>query len=76
MTENPNADIKAMSFETALSELEKILSVILRTENVIGVDVCGECSPSLEVFEEERESKVNGEANQELLSLYLSANKQ
>lgn len=60
----------------SLSELEKILSVILRTENVIGVDVCGECSSSLEVFEEERESKVNGEANQELLSLYLSANKQ
>ena len=59
----------------SLPELEKIFSVILRTEIVIGMDVCGECSPSLEVFEEERENEVNGEANKELLSLYLSAGK-
>ena len=60
----------------SLPELEKIFSVILRSEDVIGVDVCVECSSSLEIFEEERESEVNGEANQELLSLYLSADKQ
>lgn len=57
----------------SLPELEKIFAVILRAENVIGVDVCGECSPSLEVFEEERGNEVNSEANQELLSLYLSS---
>lgn len=56
-----------------LTELEKIFSVILRNENVIGVDVCGECSPTLEVFEEERDDQINGEANKELLNLYLES---
>lgn len=57
----------------SLPELEKVFSVILRTERVIGVDICGECSPTLQVFEEERDNEVNGEANRELLNLYLNA---
>lgn len=55
-----------------LSELEALLGIIFRNEKVIGVDVCGECSRSLDVFEEQRNERINGHANAELLSLYLS----
>lgn len=54
-----------------LSELEALLGIIFRNEKVIGVDVCGECSRSLDVFEEQRNERINGHANAELLSLYL-----
>lgn len=55
-----------------LPELEEVLSAILKKENVIGIDICGECSSSLDVFEEERELEINSKANRELLNLILS----
>jgi len=54
-----------------LSELESLLCTIFHNERVIGVDVCGECCRALDVFEEQREEKINGHANVELLSLFL-----
>lgn len=54
-----------------LSELESLLCTIFHNERVIGVDVCGECFRALDVFEEQREEKINGHANVELLSLFL-----
>lgn len=55
----------------SLKELEQLLGIIFRQENIIGVDICGECSPSLDLFEEERELRIDGKANAELLSLFL-----
>lgn len=55
----------------SLKELEQLLGIIFRQEKIIGVDVCGECSPSLDLFEEERELRIDGKANAELLSLFL-----
>lgn len=54
-----------------LPELESLLGIIFRNEKVIGVDVCGECSHSLDIFDEQRVGQINGHANAELLSLYL-----
>lgn len=54
-----------------LSELEALLGIIFHNEKVIGVDVCGECSRALDVFEEQRDEQINGHANAELLSLFL-----
>lgn len=56
----------------SLNELEHLLAVIFRSEKVIGVDVCGECSMSLDYFEEQRELIKDGKANSELLALFLS----
>lgn len=54
----------------SLASLESLLSIILRNENVIGIDVCGECTPSLDLFDEQRSISIDGKANHELLSLY------
>lgn len=55
----------------SLDELEHLLGIILSKESVIGVDICGECPRSLSLFEEKRELEIDGEANQELLTLFL-----
>lgn len=54
----------------SLNSLESLLTIILRNENVIGIDVCGECTPSLDLFDEQRSLNIDGKANKELLSLY------
>ena len=36
----------------SLWELEKLLAVILQKEQVVGIDICGECSTTLNLFEE------------------------
>ena len=50
----------------SLASLESLLSIILRNENVIGIDVCGECTPSLDLFDEQRSISIDGKANHEL----------
>lgn len=54
----------------SLASLENLLTIILRSENVIGIDVCGECAHSLDLFDELHCLSIDGKANQELLSLY------
>ena len=34
-----------------LSELEQLLAVVFRQERVIGIDICGECPATLNLFE-------------------------
>ncbi len=53
-----------------LSELEQLLGVILRQERVIGMDICGECAATLDIFEEGREAELDSLANQQLLALF------
>lgn len=54
----------------SLASLESLLSIIIRSENIIGIDVCGECTHSLNLLAAQRSLTVDGYANRELLSLY------
>ena len=56
----------------SLQELEQLLAVVFRHEKIAGIDICGECSATLDLFEEKREAAINGRANQELLELISS----
>ena len=42
----------------SLQELEELLAIVLRKERVVGIDICGECSATLTLFEERREATV------------------
>jgi hypothetical protein len=53
--------------------LEKLLAVILQKEQVVGIDICGECSTTLNLFEEKRETIMDSRANKELLRLIRSS---
>ena len=57
----------------SLWELEKLLAVILQKEQVVGIDICGECSTTLNLFEEKRETIMDSRANKELLRLIRSS---
>lgn len=46
--------------------MEKLLSIILKKEENYRVDICGECSSSLDVFQKNRELSINSKANKEL----------
>ena len=56
-----------------LRELEKLLAVILQKEQVVGIDICGECSTTLNLFEEKRETVMDSQANKELLRFIRSS---
>lgn len=58
-----------------LSELEQLLAVVFRQERVIGIDICGECSSTLNLFEEMRETEIDNRANGELLRFCRSFEK-
>lgn len=55
-----------------LEELEQLLSIILKHEQTIGIDICGECPATLNIFEEEKEAQLDSAANKELLKFFLS----
>lgn len=52
-----------------LEKLEKLLSIILRNEEVIGLDICGECSATLDLYEIRKYEALNNKANEELVNL-------
>lgn len=54
-----------------LNELDKLLSIILRKQDVIGIDICGECSTTLNYFELQKDEMLNNFANKELAKLFL-----
>lgn len=54
----------------SLPELEQLLSVVLHHEQVIGIDICGECSTTLDIFKENQEVALDSRANQELLDFF------
>ncbi|MDD3078726.1 MAG: arginase family protein [Paludibacter sp.] len=53
----------------SLEELELLLFVIFKNQEIIGVDICGECSYTLNLFELEEYNNLNFRANTELLHL-------
>lgn len=54
----------------SLPELEQLLSVVLHHEQVIGIDICGECPTTLDIFKEKQEVALDSKANQELLDFF------
>lgn len=54
----------------SLPELEKLLSIILHHEQVIGIDICGECPTTLDIFREKQEVALDDKANKELLDFF------
>lgn len=52
-----------------LQELEELLVILFRKQRVIGVDICGECSRSLEWFGRRQAAEKNGRGNRELVRL-------
>ncbi|HIT59917.1 MAG TPA: hypothetical protein IAC33_01450 [Candidatus Fimousia stercorigallinarum] len=58
--------------------LEKILSEVFMHQNVIGVDICGECSlsePPHELMEDEKINRVTNEILYHFLLSYFSYKK-
>jgi arginase family enzyme len=52
-----------------LSELERLLVIILRQQKVAGVDICGECAASAEFLKLSRDNAINLRTNRELIRL-------
>ena len=57
----------------SLWEFEKLLAVILQKEQVVGIDISGECSTTVNLFEEKRETVMDSQANKELLRFIRSS---
>ncbi|MDD4032435.1 MAG: arginase family protein [Bacteroidales bacterium] len=57
----------------SLERLESLLSMILKNHEVIGIDICGECSTTLNLFESKREESLNDHANEALVQLIQNA---
>lgn len=53
----------------SLKELEELLTIILKNEKVIGIDICGECTTSLNMLHGTQEAGIDSHANEELLRL-------
>lgn len=52
-----------------LNELKTLLTLILRHEQVIGIDICGECTTTLHQIATDPAIQLDNEANSELLTL-------
>ena len=60
--------------DMTLMQLQAVLRIIYAHEKVIGVDITGECSATLDYFSELNDVEVNNEANEELLRMILEEN--
>jgi arginase family enzyme len=56
----------------SITELESLLAIILRQEEVIGIDVCGECPSTLYSLDEREGDRLNDRANGELVRWIFS----
>ena len=53
-------------------QLQAVLRIIYAHEKVIGVDITGECSATLDYLSEVKDASVNNRANEELMQMILS----
>lgn len=56
----------------SLDELDELLSIILRKQHVIGVDICGECSLTFSFFKSQEDEAINNHTNKVLANLFLN----
>ena len=55
----------------SLCGLERLLGEVLDRDRVIGIDICGECTPLSDLFLEKEEASVDNRANQSLLDFLV-----
>lgn len=60
--------------DMTLMQLQAVLRIIYAHEKVIGIDITGECSATLDYFSELEDAEINNEANEELLRMILEEN--
>ena len=58
--------------DMSLLQLQAVLRIIYANEKVIGVDITGECSATLDYLSEVKDASVNNRANEELMQMILS----
>ena len=55
-----------------LLQLQVVLHIIYAHEKVMGVDITGGCSATLDYFSDIKEASVNNKTNEELMQRILS----
>ena len=58
--------------DMSLMQMQAVLRIIYAHEKVIGVDITGECSATLDYLSEVKDASVNNRANEELMQMILS----
>ena len=57
-----------------LMQLQAVLRIIYAHEKVIGIDITGECSATLDYFTEVEDAAINNRSNAELMQMILTEN--
>lgn len=68
--------IKLVSKNMTLLLLQAVLRIIYAHERVIGVDVTGECSSTLDYFTEVKDAGIDSKTNEELIRMIVSENQE
>ena len=68
--------IKLVSKNTTLLQLQAVLRIIYAHERVIGVNVTGECSSTLDYFTEVKDAGIDSKTNEELIRMIVSENQE
>lgn len=68
--------IKLVSKNMTLLQLQAVLRIIYAHERVIGVDVAGECSSTLDYFTEVKDAGIDSKTNEELIRMIVSENQE
>ena len=68
--------IKLVSKNMTLLQLQAVLRIIYAHERVIGVNVTGECSSTLDYFTEVKDASIDNKANEELIRMIVSENQE
>lgn len=58
--------------DMSLMQMQAVLRIIYAHEKVIGVDITGECSATLDYLSEVKDASVNNRANEELMKMILN----
>ncbi|WP_044080258.1 arginase family protein [Prevotella pectinovora] len=62
--------------DMSLLQLQAVIRIIYAHEEVIGVDITGECSATLDYLSETRNAEINNRANAELMKMILAEEQQ
>ena len=68
--------IKLVSKNMTLLQLQAVLRIIYAHERVIGVNVTGECSSTLDYFTEVKDAGIDSKTNEELIRMIVSENQE
>lgn len=53
-----------------LDEMKRVLHLTMKHEEVIGIDICGECPVTLRLFDADNSLAIDDKANRELLAMF------